>query len=444
MTPAPRRQPLGYQHRLIATAIGAVAPVTLCAFALLLAGDYPARVFWTTIFFVAIAAFIATYTMHEVAVHPLRTLSNLVAALREEDYSLRGRATRSDDALGEIFAEVNALAEVLEARKIEALEATALLRAVLAEIDAAIFAFDGTSRLQLVNRAGERLLGEAAERLRGRTAAELGIEELVADDGPDIVERAFAGTAGRWSVRRSTFREKGLPHRLLVVADITRALREEELQAWQRIVRVLSHELNNSLAPMKSIAASVERVVTSPDLAHDWRDDVVSGMRVIGNRVEALGRFTRAYAQLARVPRPALREVSLAELGRRVAALETRLPVAVDPNGDLLVDADPDQLEQLLINLVRNAVDASLETGGGVALRWRGEPSAVVITVADEGLGLSGTANLFVPFFTTKPTGSGIGLVLSRQIAEAHGGSLTLANREDRSGAIATLRLPRQ
>ena len=127
---------------------------------------------------------------------------------------------------------------------------------------------------------------------------------------------------------------------------------------------------------------------------------------------------------------------------RRVAGLETRLPVDVSGGPEVTVEADGDQLEQLLINLVRNAADAALETGGGVSLAWKRNRRYVEVYVDDEGPGLSNTANLFVPFFTTKPGGSGIGLVLCRQIAEAHEGSLTLENRKKGGGCQAKLRLP--
>jgi len=280
------------------------------------------------------------------------------------------------------------------------------------------------------------LLDLPAERMIGLTASELGIGDL--HEGTS--DRTFPGRSGRWDVRESSFRERGVPHRMLVVSDITRALREEEVEAWRRIVRVLGHELNNSLAPIKSIAATMERMVERGALPDDWREDLTSGMRVIGARAEALTRFTRAYAQLARLPEPRKRDVRVRNLMQRVAKLETRVPVSLS-GPDLTARADEDQLEQLLINLVKNAADASLETGGAVQLDWRRAHDAVVICVADEGRGVSGTANLFVPFFTTKPDGSGIGLFLSRQIAEAHGGSLTLENRAE-GGAVATLRLP--
>jgi nitrogen fixation/metabolism regulation signal transduction histidine kinase len=423
-----------YERRLVLTALSAVALVALTALLLAFAGDFSAKVRWTVVFVVAIAAFIATYVLHDQLVFPLRTLSNLVTALREEDYSLRARHGTREGAFGEVMLEVNALADLMESRKLEAIEAAALLRSVLARIDAAIFAFDAEERLRLVNPAGERFLSLPRERILGETAAKLNLHDLLGDDAPTTIDRG----SGRWDVRRTSFRERGVPHRLLVLADITRALREEETEAWRRIVRVLGHELNNSLAPIKSIAMSLEQLVSRDELPDDWRADLASGMRVIGSRTEALTRFTRAYAQLARLPEPRRRDVRVDEVARRVAALERRVPVSLT-GAEAHVQADEDQLEQLLINLVKNAAEAARSN---VNVRWSGNGDGLTLVVEDDGPGVSGTANLFVPFFTTKPSGTGVGLFLSRQIAEAHGGSLTLANRTDAAGAIATLRLP--
>jgi nitrogen fixation/metabolism regulation signal transduction histidine kinase len=313
------------------------------------------------------------------------------------------------------------------------------------EIDVAIFAFDAEDRLRLTNRAGERLLGQAAPHLLHRSAAELNLASVLASEAPRVIEATFPGGSGRWEVRPSVFRQTGLPHRLLVIADVSRPLREEERQAWQRLIRVIGHELNNSLAPIQSISGSLVKTLDADPLPSDWRDDMSRGLAVIGKRAEALSRFTTAYAKLARLPEPRLQALDVRELVTRVAGLETRRPVAVVGGPTARVAADADQVEQALINLVRNAVDAALETDGGVVLRWRhagGDPQQLEISVEDEGPGLSSTTNLFVPFFTTKPGGSGIGLVLCRQIAEAHGGSLTLENRSGARGAIARLRLP--
>jgi nitrogen fixation/metabolism regulation signal transduction histidine kinase len=226
-----------------------------------------------------------------------------------------------------------------------------------------------------------------------------------------------------------------------VVADLTRPLREEELVAWQRLVRVLGHEINNSLTPVKSISESLSKLVMSNPLPEDWREDTTRGLEIISSRAEALNRFTGAYARLARHPAPVIQEVRVRDWIARTVALETRMHTDVQAGEDVVIPGDPDQLDQLLINLLRNAVDATL---GGVTVEWKLTGANLAVSVIDEGLGLANSANLFVPFFTTKPKGSGIGLVLSRQIAEAHGGSLTLTNRKDRSGAIALLTLPRR
>lgn len=430
--------PVGYERRIVLIALAALVPVVITALALAFAGDFTAKVRWTVLFVIVVSILVATVFLHESLIYPLHTLSNLITALREEDYSLRARDPRRQDALGEAMLELNALAYLMESRKLEAIEAGTLLRGVLEQIDVAIFTFDDAGKLRLVNRAAQRLLKMHPERMIGLTAAELGIGDLNEDA---TIDRSFPGASGRWDVRLSSLRQRGVPHRMLVVSDITRALREEELEAWRRIVRVIGHELNNSLAPIKSIAGTLERMVSREQLPDDWRDDLSRGMRVIGARTEALTRFTRAYAQLARLPDPRKREVRVRDLAQRIAALETRVAVSLS-GPDLTVHADEDQLEQLLINLVRNAADAALECDGGVFLEWRRSNGSVVICVLDEGHGVSGTANLFVPFFTTKPHGSGVGLFFSRQIAEAHGGTLTLGNRTEGSGAVATLRLP--
>lgn len=440
--PRKRRRRIGFELRILLLGFAAVIPALVTALVLLFLADVSDATRWTVTIAVALVTGVLLFAMHSSLVYPLRTLSNLIASIREEDYTFRARPSGGNDAMSEVVAEVNALTETLRERRLEALEATALVRAVIQEIDSAIFTFDGESRLLLVNRAGERLLARPAEVLIGRTAGELGLGGFLEGDENETVERAFPGGSGRWGAHRSSFREKGLQHQLLVITDLSRALRQEERLAWQRLLRVLGHELNNSLAPIRSLASSLASLLSREPIGEEMIEDLRSGVGVISSRAEALTRFMEGYSRLARLPQPKLAQVEVGPLLRRVAALEQRMTVEVHDGPHIVARADPDQLEQALINLVRNGVDAAGETGGGVTLGWSRHDGELEIIVRDEGPGIGGSKNLFVPFYTTKQGGSGIGLTLSRQIVEAHGGSLTLENRIDRQGCEAIVRLP--
>lgn len=441
---------LTYERHIQALALAAGMPGSIVALILLWTGNYSSSTAWTlTTLILAMWLGFAASLRHRV-VFSLQTLSNLLAAMREEDFSLRGRGARSDDAMGEVMIEVNALSETLRTQRLGAIEASALLRTVMEEIDLAVFAFDEQSKLRLVNRAGERLLARPSARLLGFTAQELELGHCLQGSAVRTMELNFSGGTGRWGLRRVSFRQGGLPHQLVVLSDLSRTLRDEERQAWQRLIRVLGHELNNSLAPIQSVAQSLEGGLQSAMQAPELRsesatpllDDLRQGLGIIRSRTEALGRFMSAYAALARLPKPIPAPVNVGEWIGRSVKLETRLKIVVTRGPAVTISADGDQLEQLLINLIRNAVDAALETHGAVEVGWSRQGGQVDVWVLDGGPGISNTGNLFVPFFTTKQGGSGIGLVLSRQIAEAHGGELTLRNRADTHGCEARLRLP--
>ncbi|MBI3653981.1 MAG: PAS domain-containing sensor histidine kinase [Acidobacteria bacterium] len=427
---------------MLLMALTSGTPAILVSLIFLWSGNYTPKVQWTlTVFLVSIWLGYA-FAMRSRLVRPLQTIANLLAALREGDFSIRARGARHDDALGDVLIEVNSLSQVLREQRLSALEATALLSRVMAEIEVAVFAFDGEKKVRLANRAAERLLAQPVERLLGREANELGLGDCLTGEETRTIQADFPNGNGKWEVRRSAFREGGAPLQLLVLSNLSRALREEERLAWQRLVRVLSHELNNSLTPIKSIAGSLESLVAKTQPPDDWREDMKRGLNVIATRAAALSRFMESYARLARLPQPKYRSVNINALIQRLVELEKRLTIHGVTNAEVIIQADGDQLEQLLINLLRNAVDAALETAGKVEIHWQKVGGFLEIVVHDEGPGIVNPGNLFVPFFTTKPGGSGIGLVLSRQIAEAHGGSLTLENRRDRQGCEARLRIP--
>ena len=447
MTPAappPRRarwRP-SYDVRVAALVLAGGLPAVLTVFLLLVLGHYSTRVLWTVGGVVVFAWIVAAVAVRTRVVRPLQTLANLLAALREGDYSIRARGADLDDPLGLAFAEVNALREPLRAQRLGAVEAVALLQRVMAEVDVAMFAVDSTGVVRLVNRAGERLLGRPAGELLDKPASEVGLGECLAGEPRRVLDASFPGDDGRWELRRSGFRQGGMPMQLLVLSDVRRVLREEERRAWQRVVRVLSHEINNSLAPIQSLAGSLRALLSRTPRPADAEDDLERGLAVIGGRAESLGRFMRNYASMAKLPSPVLAPVQVSDWVERVTQLEKRLPVRVRPGPSMTITADGDQLDQLLINLVRNAVDASSETGGGVEVTWELRNDTLVLSVLDEGPGLPASANLFTPFFTTKRNGTGIGLVLSRQIAEGHGGTLSLENRADGRGCVARVRVP--
>jgi two-component system, NtrC family, nitrogen regulation sensor histidine kinase NtrY len=433
---------LRYDRRILLLAVAAGFPGILASILVLWAGDYSTQTIVTAGIVLLVLWALAASSLRHRIVFPLQTMANLLEALRESDFSFRARGATRDDPLGETLFEINALADTLRDERLGSLEATALLRTVMSEIDVAVFAFDDQHKLRLVNRAGERLLGRPVEQLMWRTADDISLAACLDGSAPRVVNIAFPGGSGQWQVRRGSFRQGGLPHTLVVLSDVNVPLRQQEREAWHRLIRVLGHELNNSLAPIKSIAGSLETIASQDPLPGDWRDDMRRGLSIIAGRTDALSRFTSAYTALARLPRPNVREVDLSALVERVARLEMRKTIQVLPGAAVAVQADPDQLEQLLINLMRNAVDAALETGGAVRVGWHQNSHRVSVYIEDEGPGLANPSNLFVPFFTTKPQGSGIGLVLGRQIAEAHGGTLTLEPGTGAKGARATVTLP--
>ncbi|MCC5865381.1 MAG: hypothetical protein JJU31_09710 [Wenzhouxiangella sp.] len=368
---------------------------------------------------------------------PLSSLVNVLEAVRRQDFALRARTDR-EGVVGELAAEINRFADGLKSHGLAARQSDALLAKLMAEIELPVFTFDDEQRLTVANPAAERLCGGRLE--PGTTAEALGLDQALAhaDDSP--LSLSLPGGAGRYLVGRRPFRLAGRPHQLLVLTEAGSALGAERREAWQGLVRVLGHEINNSLAPIKSLAHTLADAAADDSLDGE---ELKESLALIADRADALGRFVGGYATLARLPVPRLQTVNVERLARRVIELESRL--AIDCQGEpISLEADPDQLEQALINLVKNAVDAVAGDGGQVRLQWQRQGGGVLIEVVDNGPGPPPSENLFVPFFTTKSGGSGVGLLLARRIAELHEGWLRLESREPGPGARAVLWLPQR
>lgn len=460
-----------FESRLRIYSVLLCAPIVGLLAALLAVEHFSASAIISILVIVGIALLFAVAAFMDQIIRPLQTLANVVAALREEDYSFRARGAQTNDPFGDLAIEINALADMHQNQRLGALEAAALFRRVIAELDAPVLAFDQSTRLRLINPAGERLFKINAARDLGQTAAELNLEMLINHSGDEAIQldEKVASASTRWIVHATQFRQRGVPHTLMLLSDVSTALREEERIAWRRLIRVLGHEISNSLAPIKSIAGSL-RARLPADMNGDVNGemngsltDFDRGLGVIESRAESLNRFVQAYRTLAQLPAPSLRRVPVRPLLERVVSLEQRLEVDLKSIPQVEILADPDQIEQLLINLIRNGVEAAFsareESIGKVAVT-KGTSSGIValapsvsvraeprgaflsITISDNGPGLTNPGNLFVPFYTTKKTGTGVGLVLARQIAEAHSGTLELRNCFSNHGCEAIVRLP--
>lgn len=382
------------------------------------------------------------YRIHQRTVYQLRRLSNLLEAMVEGDYSLRARSDDGRGALDELVTSINALAGRLSQQRSQSVESQLLVQTVIEHIDVAIVALDGDNNITLLNPAAERLLFIHQTESRKALREQLGFVQSLPTGRQQVVELSLGDRQDRFNVHVEEFRESGRQHKLLFITDVGTLLRGEERKAWQSLVRVISHEINNSLSPIASISQTLHRTVDRRGAAGNDAD-LIDGLSIITERANGLKRFVDSYKQLAKLPEPQKETVSVAELVERSRLLFDSDAIVVDAGEDATLLADPVQFEQVLINLFKNAVEAMEKNNprGKVSVNWSAAASRFKLTICDQGGGISNPHNIFVPFYSTKKHGTGIGLVLCRQIVEAHGGRLSIANRPDGSGCCAAIEL---
>jgi len=441
---AAKIQRIRFKKRVTRYSLLMLAPSLIVMLLLLINGNFAPKIWVTSLSFVGLTTFIYYRWLMSSVYRPIQAASNLVSSIREGDYSMQSRPSSTQDALGELYHEINLLIENLKNQHQSAVESRILLNGIMDHTDVAIMAFDSHQRITLSNRAGCELLDLKPGECIGRSASEFGVEAILTIEESKPFRHSFPGASGRWTVRRKEFREDGIPHSLVLIQDLSKSLREEERTAWKRLIRVMGHELNNSLAPIKSISTTLNTLVQRENIDPELKEDLEDGLHVIQKRADALSRFVGDYSKIAKLPPPDKSRFSLNELIERIVNLHDfkGSSITIENCCQVTLHADEAQIEQLLINLTKNAIEANQSTKGGTSIRCKREPRRILIEVLDEGLGLASSENLFIPFYSTKPGGSGIGLTLSQQIAENHEGSLELVNREDRQGCVARVTIP--
>ena len=390
----------------------------------------------SVVWVVAVAA-----NVKEDFIYHLRTLSNLVEAIRTEDYSMRSSRRSEPGELAELYQQIDSLTSNLRDNRQEEFELKNLLERIVNQINVAIIACDSDDKIRMVNRLTTQLLQLSATELIGLDLEKTPLSDVLKKTGSRLVDHEFPGAAGRWQINVQHYRHEGKPGKIVFITDLKRVLGEEEISAWQRLIRVIAHEINNSLTPITSICQTLNKILSTHAEFQD-DDGLRVGLAVIEERAKGLKEFISVYARIAKLPEPQKINFEVEDLLQKVKRFFVDQPIVIEDTSGITLFGDPVHLEQLLINLIKNALEASQSQQEPVTISCEKGQGVFKFEVRDSGTGISNPANLFVPFYTTKAKGAGIGLTLCRQIAAKHGGQVVLENREDGQGALAQLVIP--
>lgn len=435
-----------HENKLLYLALFIGLVPTVCLFVALFFLSFSVAAKVLLMFFLLIMVIYGAFAIRQKVVFQLRTSTNLMESMSYGDHSVRARESSADGVLGEYNHMFNKLSVSLAEQRLHSKEHQILLNKVITQIDVAVIAVDDKSGITLMNPNAEKLFRCRFEEVENWPVSRLGLQNVVAGEHRKVVEFEIEHGKKKVYIYTDEYYEKGVKHKLVFITDIQHILRDEEYLVWQKLLRVLSHEINNSLAPIASISETLARLLKQPvDAEHfeqELKADVQEGLSVITERSNSLNNFIKRYQELTKLPLPDKKLFNLAVLIKAIVALFHENTIS-SSGPDLMVYGDEDQIQQVLVNLVKNAVQAiAKDSESALAITWDKYDNDVNIKVVDQGTGISNLDNIFVPFYTTKEEGSGIGLVLSRQIVNNHGGDLTLANRTDRQGVEATIILP--
>lgn len=415
--------------------------ITLVAYERMI-GPLNEDLFWLLVFLYLLSLGILAVGMWRLCHDPFHTLANMVSSLHQGDYSRRIKGYSSSDALGVLHEEINRLADILQGNRFAAEEAVRRFQVLIDQLDFAILGVDDHQSLSMLNEYAAKLLQQTRNNLLGKNVGGLGLDDLWGISNGRTLWLRFPERSSRFLVHVNRFREEGRSHNLFMLSDVDNPLREEERNAWKRLIRVLGHELNNSLTPIISLSQSLRSRVERVEMDKERKSSTLLALDTISQRAQGLNRFVEDYARLAKLPDPVRQEVDLESSLARVVQLVDDGSIVLHPGIACRVMVDGDQVGQMWVNLIRNAIEANQETGPHqVEVSWVRDGLDAVVRIDDCGPGVGNGENIFVPFYSTKHGGSGIGLVISRQIAEANGGALELINREE-GGCRAVVRLP--
>ena len=368
-----------------------------------------------------------------------RALAGTVASYRDGDFSFGITWDKASDLI-ELVDAHNALGNALREQRLALVQRELLLDTMVQNTPVSMVLVDASHRVVLGNLAARRMLGEG-RRLEGRA-----FDAVLASTDPAVREAFERGGDGMFSVcsdddediyhlSRRSFRLNGRPHELVLLRQLTAELRRQEVQTWKKVIRVISHELNNSLAPIASLAHS-----SSELLRRGQTERLPEALATIEDRARHLEGFIRDYARFAKLPTPRTTPVEWQHFAAQLRS-QVEFTLELQPH-DGVTRIDIAQMEQAVLNLLKNAHESGT-SAGEVRLSIRRTPDSWRIEVLDRGSGMNDAvlANALLPFYSTKRHGTGLGLALAREIAEAHGGRIALLNR-DGGGLCVAMVLP--
>ena len=403
-------------------------------------------------FIIIILALIAVFIVvisHQRSQQQIRTLANILESMIDGDYSLRGRE-QDNKAFQELLTLVNNLADTLALSKIEAKESRQLLERIMQQMDAMVLAVDEQGRIVMANDSAQKLLQIDMSVQAHLLFTSLSIGKIISEAQSGIIDFEQPQLRGEHFLFKEYFLSEGKQHQLFLITSAQRLLLEKERKSWQSLLRVLSHELNNSLTPISSISQSMRTKLQDENKVLN-RDSLLTGIDIINERASSLSSFIASYSQLSHLPEPNKSKFALQGFINNCIALFSDCTILFPDEymklENVFLDADKAQLEQVFINVFKNAKEAMEGSNNNrnkvIEVFCQADDKYFHIHICDSGSGITNKDNLFVPFYSTKPQGSGIGLTLCKQILFNHCGLLTLTNRKDLRGAEAIISLPK-